>query len=62
MTLKVRITPKLITQPLRMLNLKVRCLYADFGIQLRDQGFHPLARAGNQLQGVVPRLCEVADG
>lgn len=47
-TLKIRITPKLITQPLRMLHLK-RCRPCpNLGVQFRDQVFHTFAGADYQ--------------
>lgn len=63
-TLKVSIAPKLIAQALRVLNLEARGARADFGVQLRNQRLHALARAHNQLYTFVsfgPGFGEPAD-
>lgn len=53
-TLKISIAPKLITQALRMLRIKIRRLGANLLIQLLNQLSHSLSRADDQTEGVLP--------
>ena len=61
--LKVSVTPKLITQALRMLRLKRRRVRANLSIKLVNQRLHTLSCAGDEAERLWrPGLGEPADG